>query len=641
MKAAILILILLLFVCILPDNAQTKIIDSLKKNILTAKSADEKIQAIFLLCEERASLNTDTLFTYASTAKKIALQQNNQLNIVKATYYLSAVQMKSSLYDSVILTCDKNILWLRKTTSDKELLASFSFLKSGALIRSNRFKEALSFLYDMLHEGEKNADTLTQIKIKISIGWVNMEMAQNTEALSWFYKAMQTSNNPEYLKQYGILFSNIASTYNNLGNFDSAFFYVEKSIVSGRKYEQLTSLANALNIRADIYINTQNNPAAEKDLTEALSIRKQIGDPFYIVSDLAQLSNFYAIYHQQEKGIATAKEGLAIAEKNNLTAKLPLLYEALAENYKKKGDTKNYAMVLEKIISLKDSLYQKNSAQALAEMLSKYEVQKKESTIIKQKLDLTQKNYLFYGALLLIAFLITLAWLLFNNFRRKQKLAMQKAVFEEKILSSMAIKEAEENERKRIAADLHDNLGAYAASIASNLDQISLQQINESTAIPLQELRKNSQAIVAQLGDTIWALKKDALSLTAISDRLKIFIQRVALSYPQINMEVEETIDNDILLPPSQAFHLFSILQEAVINALKHSNCKNIIVHIASEQQWHINISDDGKGMDTMLIKSSVNGLANMQRRANEFNWELKWESMNTGTKIIISPTTN
>ena len=112
MKAAISILLLLLFVCMLPVNAQTKIIDSLKKNILTAKSTDEKIQAIFLLCDERASLNTDTLLAYASTAKKIALQQNNQLNIVKATYYLSSWQLKNSLYDSVILTCNNSISWL-------------------------------------------------------------------------------------------------------------------------------------------------------------------------------------------------------------------------------------------------------------------------------------------------------------------------------------------------------------------------------------------------------------------------------------------------------------------------------------------------------------------------------------------------
>ncbi|RYD72847.1 MAG: hypothetical protein EOP84_22475 [Verrucomicrobiaceae bacterium] len=60
----------------------------------------------------------------------------------------------------------------------------------------------------------------------------------------------------------------------------------------------------------------------------------------------------------------------------------------------------------------------------------------------------------------------------------------------------------------------------------------------------MHELRNNSQAIVSQLNDTIWALKKDDLSLTAISDRIKIFIQKIQPSYPNtiINvMEVQET----------------------------------------------------------------------------------------------------
>ncbi|MEI9809577.1 MAG: hypothetical protein WDO16_17855 [Bacteroidota bacterium] len=120
-----------------------------------------------------------------------------------------------------------------------------------------------------------------------------------------------------------------------------------------------------------------------------------------------------------------------------------------------------------------------------------------------------------------------------------------------------------------MAADLHDNLGAYAASIASNIDHLSFKDGSAGNAVPLQELRNNSQAIVSQLGDTIWALKKDALSLTAISDRLKVFIQRIQPSYPDVTIDVMEKIETDHLLPPSQAFHLFQISQEAINNAIK------------------------------------------------------------------------
>ena len=641
MKAAIFILSLLLFACMLPVNAQTKIIDSLKKNILTAKSGDEKIQAIFLLCDERASLNTDTLLAYASTAKEIALQQNNQLNIVKATYYLSAWQLKNSLYDSVILTCNNSILWLKKTTSDKELLTSFSLLKAGALIRSNRFKEALSFMYDMLHDEEKNADTLTQIKIKTSIGWVNMEMDQNTEALSWFYKAMQTSANPQYLKQYGVLFSNIASTYNNLGNFDSAFYYVEKVIASGRHYEQLGTLANALNIRADIYINTKNNAAAEKDLIEALAIRKQIADPFYIVSDLAQLANFYATNNQQQKGIETAMEGLSIAEKYNLTSKLPILYRALAENYKRKADNANYAATLEKIIVLKDSIYQKNSANALAELQTRYELQKKENLIIQQKFDIKQKNYLFYASLLLLLFASLAGWLLFKDYRRKEKLKLTLQQEEEKIQAAISITRAEENERKRIAADLHDNIGAYASAIRADVENFSDNYTGQSLLL-LQNLQQHSLEIINSLRDTIWVLNKENITITGISDRIKTYLNKLQPTYSHIQFHIAEDIRNDVRLSSQHALSIFRIVQEAVHNALKHSKASNINIEIQSTENIKLTIIDDGIGIDDRINNLTGNGLLNMKARAKEAGMQLDILSLNNkGTHLILTSTTN
>jgi signal transduction histidine kinase len=218
---------------------------------------------------------------------------------------------------------------------------------------------------------------------------------------------------------------------------------------------------------------------------------------------------------------------------------------------------------------------------------------------------------------------------------------MEIALAEEKIEAEKAIAEAEEKERRRIAADLHDNLGAYAASIAANVDHISLQSGNESN-FSLQELRNNSQAIVSQLSDTIWALKKDALSLTAISDRLKVFIQQIQPGYPHISFDVTEDIETDFLLPPSQAFHLFRIMQEAINNAVRHSGCTNVSVLIESAGQWKISIKDDGKGIaQNNTVKTGGNGIGNMKSRAHDAGWNIEWLRNGAGgTSVAIGPAT-
>lgn len=213
---------------------------------------------------------------------------------------------------------------------------------------------------------------------------------------------------------------------------------------------------------------------------------------------------------------------------------------------------------------------------------------------------------------------------------------------EEKRISEKAVLVAQELERKRIAADLHDNLGAYAAAISSNVDNITARE-NGMVNDVYEELKSNSQSIVSQLNDTIWVLTKEKLALTSISDRLKVFIQKLNRSYPQVQIDVKEKIQTDRMLAPMQALHLFKILQEAIINALRHSNCTKVMIVIESTVNWTISIGDNGTGIpDKPVSKTGGNGLYNMQNRSRDAGWHISWvQNDPAGTRVIIKPTTN
>ena len=630
------------FLFLLPfaGQGQTKTIDSLKKAVYTASGNTEKLKAIFDLCEQGYSLHPDTLLMYTGEAKKIATRTNQLHDLIRAMYYESGALTTKGLVDSSLNLAEHCLILLTGKINDPVLEANLYNQKGRCFMRMNHYRDAIDMGNRTINGGEKNNDVLLQIKGKTLIGWAYLEMGQTKESLAWHLKAQRTTTDTVLLQKYGILFANLALNYIGLGQADSAFYYINKAIYSSRKYENLFALSNSLAIQAQLLVRIGQARAAEPVLKEVVEIRKLIGDPFYIASDLSQLGLYYANNGQPEKGIAVCKEGIEIAKKYKLDTKLFFLYGSLADNYKAMGNTGKYASVLEDIIALKDSVYQKNSAASLAEMQAKYDLQKKETLIIKQKLDLQKKSYLFYGLLILLVFATLISWLVFREYRRRQRIKLQIMKDEEKIRSVIAITKAEENERKRIAADLHDNLGAYAAAVASNVDQIGRQPDN---LLALQELKINAQSIVSQLNDTIWVLKKENLSLTAISDRIKIFIQRIANSYPQINMEVFEQIHADKLLPPAQAFNLFQVSKEAIINALKHSMAKNIRVYFESEGIWKITISDDGKGIAEIDKKmGSGNGLINMKNRCREAGWNISWQANEQhGTDVVISPTTN
>lgn len=625
--------------CVL-SFAQTANINRLKDKLRNSVNDQEKIRALFALCEEGNSMNPDTLISYAKIAGGLAKKNERKDDELRSLYYQTLALITKASIDSALSLADQCLSLLSGTVNDPLLKANFINQKGRSFVRKNQYKEAIAMGYQTIAAGEKLHDTLLQLKGKTLIGWAYMEMGQMKEALIWHLKAYKTTTDSNAFEQYPVIYANLSTNYTGLNNIDSAFYFAEKAITTSKRRGNLLTLANADAIASELYAKTGRLDRCEELLKEAVEIRKIIGDPFYIASDMAELGYFYAHNGEPQKGIDICNEGIDIAKKYSLSTKLFFLYANLADNYKAIGNTEKYAATLEKIISLKDSVYQKNSAESLAEMQTKYDLQIKENLIIQQKLDIQQKNYLFYGSLLILFVAAGFSYFLFNEYKRRQKLRMLKMQEEEKILSAVAVTKAQENERKRIAADLHDNLGAYAAAIASNVDHIAQQRNNENA---LQELKINSQSIVSQLNDTIWVLKKDNLSLTAISDRIKVFIQQISNSYPDVNIDVIEKISSDLLLPPAGAFHLYQIVKEAIINSLKHSTAKHIRVYFESEKEWKITIADDGSGISSLKQKlSSGNGLSNMKNRSREAGWDIDWaQNEPHGTSVIISPTTN
>ena len=634
------LIVSLLQIPVLFVMGQTRIIDSLKKNIWSAPDED-KIKTIFLLCEQGYTVHPDTLMMYSENARKIAIAQNNVHDEVQAMYYLSGALTTKGLIDSSLNVVARCLVILNGKVNDPLLLANLFNQKGRCFMRKSQYKEAIEMGYQIITAAEKNNDVLLQVKGKTLIGWAYLEMGQTKEALSWHLKALRTTPDTLLLEKYGILFANLALNYYGLGKTDSAFYFINKAINYSRKHENLFALSNSLAIQAQLFVRSGQAKFAEVPLKEAVEIRKLIGDPFYIVSDMAQLGLYYANNGQPEKGIAICNEGIEMAKQYKTDTKLLFLYSSLAENYKVTGNTARYSEVLENIIKLKDSVYLKNSVQSLAEMQTKYESEKNENIIALQKLALIKKNYLLFGSMGLLLLLLLIVWLVFNDYRRRQKLKNKLLLEEEKFLRAQAVAKAEENERKRIAADLHDNIGAYASAIKADVEKIT-GHLFEKEFLSLQNLEQHSQQIIDSLRDTIWVLNKENITITGISDRIKNYLNKLQPSYNQIQFHITEEIKNDVRLSSQHALSIFRIVQEAVHNALKHSSASNITVNINSAEGITLKITDDGKGISNATDNTGGNGFINMKTRAKEVGMQLDINTgTNNGTSLILKPTTN
>lgn len=615
--------------------SQTVKIDSLRSSYLSTSDKKKQVDLLIKICEQHYSFSADTLLYYYRLAKNSTIKSPDQDFLIENFYAIYLT--KSGDYKKAIEYTDsllKNI----PVTAARTVYLEILNVKCGALIRNNENKNAIENCFESLKRSEELKDTLYILRAYTLLGWANMEIEKFSEATSWLNKGIRLSKNQNLLQFVPALFSNIASCYNNLSQEDSALYFINKALNYAKQSENLVAVCNALNIRANISLKKDYFAFAESDMNEALAVREKIGDPFYIVSDMGTLATYYALRKMPSKGIPISMKGIELARKTGNTPKLIYLYQTLAENYKAAGMKDEYAETLLKINDLKDTLYQENSEDALAVLQTRYEVQKKENIILQQKIKIERNNYYLAGSTIVFILVSLLIILLYRNYQHVQKIKLEKLLQEQKILSREAVIKAEEAERKRIAADLHDNLGSYAAAISSNTKTIKESPGgSESTIIQLEENAKN---MVTQLSDTIWVLKNEQLPFTSLCDRFKTWMQKLMRNYPKLTYNFNEEIKNDLIFSPSRMLHLFLIMKECVTNSLKHSEATEITVNFFSDKDWMIEITDNGKGFDTSNYQRG-SGLENIRHRVEESNWKINLESKKeSGTKITISGNT-
>lgn len=636
-------------------KAQTHTIDSLKNKLYRTTIHSERLPILLAIAHEQHSLNRDTAYEYAGEAMALAVNSNNRDKSLAALYF-SQSYMPWGWVDSSLAVLEP-VLNTNRVNDPATRDLYFLLYRQKAMLNGvhSKYKEALELLYRLIREAEQYKDSVSLGGNMNSIGSISLARERPWEALPWFYKALSVSTHDHrYMPVLTAININLANASLAINRYDSSIYYLKKAIPQAEQIENLSLLITALRVQTSVLIKMSRLKEAELSFQEMLEAKRKIHSINNIDDNLA-IIDFFVNSNQLDKAIELCKQYLKQGNiyvnnsstpelvVNSVTNRLPFYY-ALARCYKLAGKSEEYQQALEQLVLVKDSVSAEASTKEIADIQTKYETQIKENSIIeKQRLDIVQKNYRFYG---LLGFLLVIAGagiFSFNEYRRRQRIKMQNALEEEKRLADEAIKKAEEKERVRIAADLHDNLGAYAASMASNLNYLQVDEKNELIKTAFTELKSNSGAIVSELNDTIWVLKKDTLSLTAISDRIKVFINRLRKSYPAINVEISEKISIDHLLSSPQAFHLYRILQEAINNALKHSHGNLIRVIFVSEESWQVSITDNGRGISEAgeEIKES-NGLINMKRRCEENGWSIQWSPNDDGgVSVTVWPTSN
>ena len=209
-------------------------------------------------------------------------------------------------------------------------------------------------------------------------------------------------------------------------------------------------------------------------------------------------------------------------------------------------------------------------------------------------------------------------------------------------LKKMEIQQQLIREKDRISRELHDNIGSQLSYISSSIDWLvetpgSFTKEEETKRLGV--VNDTAKNLVADLRETIWAMKKESIMIDELSDKMKSFLQNQCLLQPKMEMIVTENIQNKYQFSPTEALNIFRICQEAIVNVIRHAHAEKIFLNIQSgiKEGFSFAISDNGRGFIRKDHYNGHFGLENMRNRASESGVELVLHSEpGKGTTVLV-----
>jgi two-component sensor histidine kinase len=196
-----------------------------------------------------------------------------------------------------------------------------------------------------------------------------------------------------------------------------------------------------------------------------------------------------------------------------------------------------------------------------------------------------------------------------------------------------------ERMRTRIATDLHDDIGATLSSISMYSDALKAQVKENMPHLEpvLNKMGESSREMVTGMSDIVWAINPDNDNGEKLLKRMENYATDIcAVKNIQLHFSANEKI-KQLKLSLEKRKNIYLVFKEAVNNAVKYADAKNIYASISQpDKEVILIIKDDGKGFNEASVKKG-NGLKNMQLRADEINAKLQIVSVSgEGTQITL-----
>uniref|UniRef100_UPI00374FE759 ATP-binding protein n=1 Tax=Flavobacterium sp. TaxID=239 RepID=UPI00374FE759 len=486
------------------------------------------------------------------------------------------------------------------------------------------------------------------------MGKQNLSLQANKDALKYSTKIND-------IEGIGAVYANYTNIYRAIKDKKKAIAYSNKAIQcfvqSGNTYDTYMSLYNKICTYADfsepktaalidsvmlefdkskfesdvlkiafsdwkvLYLLEENKfDEAKKMLDDLKPLVKKVNSVNWTEDYIATVAEYEAMSNPKTADISSIESSIPTLKQNKQNEKLSLFYTVLKKYSIKNNDYKNALTYEEELHKVNDSMGNRAMQDKILELETIYENQKKQQQIEIQEKTILNKNTTI--ALLVSLFLgLFLTVIVYSTKQKQKKIKLEKENVQQ--YAKQLIEKTEE-ERKRIAGDLHDSV-SHELLILKNAFEQKTDDIYSKIDSILNIIRRISR--------NLHPVMFDKIGLQASVEQL------IENAQSDNNFMVTADIDYANFLSNSDALQLYRIIQESLSNIIKYSDAIAAKITIVDKTDvLYIEIRDNGKGFNVSEALNGKNafGLHNIIERSRAIGGEAKITSDENGTIITV-----
>lgn len=617
-----------------------RFLDSMKTQLSKATSVPDKLGCLYTLSYEYGLVNPRIGIRYGEECLKLAISTGNQFYQIHGNNGIANAYETLGKFDSALLFHTASY---RAALGYKEPHRIALAISNMALCKKElgRYHEAL----DEFLRAYRILETLKRYNPRVHyfIAEMYIKTGQWAEARRHAmigYQKSQAFGEPYLGYNMQIILSRCLL---HAGKTDSARQMIETALMGLRRNIDRVSLAAGMQTRAELNLQSGQVLQAARDFEEELQLHLSSNNNkgrylsrINLAYSLSQLPGFDKA---RIRGLLAQAEADAMQIRTNAEVLREGLSRA-ATVYERLGEWQTALASFKRFEQLRDSLTGVETMRQLHELQTRYETEKKERAIagltLSNRLKSAENNKLRLRNIAFLLSTVVLLLLVLLLYARYQRRVARIRAEKEK-----AIREAEENERLRLAKDIHDDLGSGLSKI-SFLSELLLRDtaLTPDKSAHARSIADTTSGLVVNMRDLIWALNPSNISLSGLITRIREYASdyleecQIALlsDLPPVSKP-----DHSPPITKESHRHLLMVVKESLNNTVKHAGASKVEIRVQLDAgAFCISIQDNGRGFDA--VRDGGNGIHNMQNRIRSIGGSFEIRSIpGQGTGIFIS----